>query len=123
MSFLKKIFGQRGEDYAVKILKQKGYKILDRNFKTKVGEIDIVASIGDCLVFIEVKARKNDMFGSPLDAVGVRKQQIIQKVSMEYLNMLNSSGVDTDKLNTRYDVVGLTGAAGSFKVEHVEGAF
>lgn len=123
MSFLKKIFGQSGEDYAATVLKNKGYKIIDRNFNTKVGEIDIIASVGDCLVFIEVKARKDDKFGSPLEAVGIRKQEIIRKVSMEYLNMLNSKGISTEDMDIRYDVVGLTGRTGNFQVEHIEGAF
>ncbi|MBI4058025.1 YraN family protein [Candidatus Microgenomates bacterium] len=65
--------GKLGEEYAVKLLKAHGYKILTRNFRSKFGEIDIVALEGDTLVFVEVKTRWGSRFGNPEEAVTPRK--------------------------------------------------
>lgn len=79
-------FGTQGEDYAVKLLRAKGYKILTRNFRSKFGEIDIVAQEGDTLVFIEVKTRWSDKFGAPEEAVTSRKLFKIKKTA-EYFSL------------------------------------
>ena len=68
-----KSIGNFGEDEAVKYLMKHSYKIITRNFSCKLGEIDIIAKDKDVLVFIEVKARTNDKYGNPSDAIGYYK--------------------------------------------------
>jgi len=85
MSRYKKSFGEKGEELAVKYLKNLGYEIVARNYRFGHGEIDIVAKDKDTLVFIEVKTRENLNFGPPELAVTKRKQQQIKKISEAYL--------------------------------------
>ena len=76
--------GASGEETAVKILKKNGYKILERNYRTQMGEIDIIALDGEYTCFVEVKFRKNDDFGSPGDFIDERKIQKIIKAAQHY---------------------------------------
>ena len=69
--------GQEQEELAAKYLEEKGYEILERNYRIRTGEIDLIARDARYLVFIEVKYRKNLQMGDPLEAVDVRKQQRI----------------------------------------------
>ena len=71
----KNISGKLGEEYAVKHLEKNGYRIICRNYKTKISEIDIIAADGDCLCFVEVKTRKSKAFGTALDAVDFHKRE------------------------------------------------
>lgn len=80
-----KIKGKAGEDLVCAYLKKQGYEILERNFRTQVGEIDIIAADDGCLVFIEVKTRRNDAYGVPSEAVDYRKQQTISRVASQYI--------------------------------------
>lgn len=77
--------GTIGEDYAEGVLHDKGYIILDRNYKCKDGEIDIIAKDGDTFVFVEVKTRQNSLYGNPSEAVNYFKQQRIRKSAFWYL--------------------------------------
>ncbi len=77
--------GRAGEQKAVEFLKKIGYKILKTNFKTHLGEIDIIALDGETLAFVEVKTRLNDDFGAPSEAVTLKKQEKYFKVATEYL--------------------------------------
>jgi putative endonuclease len=77
--------GQTGEDLAFKLLKKKGYKILERNYKSPLGEIDIIAREGKTLVFVEVKTRLTSDFGTAKGAVGPRKQRKVSMVALDYL--------------------------------------
>ena len=77
--------GKSGEDYACRELERRGYEILARRFRTRLGEIDIVAREDDTLVFIEVKARRSTRFGVPSEAVHWRKQQTIGRLAAQYL--------------------------------------
>lgn len=85
----------------MEFLKNQGYEILDRNFRCKFGEIDIVAKEQEYLVFVEVKHRKNYRFGYPQEAVDRRKQHKIRKTS-DYYRMQNRVG---DRVPVRYDVI------------------
>ena len=76
--------GWAGEETAVKILKKHGYKIIERNYRTRQGEIDIIAKDGEYTCFVEVKFRKNDDFGVPGDFIDERKQQKIIKTAQYY---------------------------------------
>jgi len=94
---------------------QKGYKILERNFRNRGGEIDIIAKDKDYFCFIEVKYRTTNEFGSPLEAVDFRKQNQIRKVALYYL-MKNKLSEWTP---CRFDVIAFEGE----KLTHVENAF
>jgi putative endonuclease len=76
--------GLVGESFAVKLLRQKGYKILEKNFRSKFGEIDIVVLDGDTLVFVEVKTRWTKEYGPPEEAVTPRKIRSIIKTGQYY---------------------------------------
>lgn len=76
--------GLVGESLAAKILHQKGYKIIEKNFRSKLGEIDIIALEGDTLVFIEVKTRWTKEYGPPEEAVTPRKIRSIIKTGQYY---------------------------------------
>ncbi len=78
--------GRQGEELAASHLKQLGMTILDRNYRQKIGEIDIIARDGECLVFVEVKTRKSTRFGAPAEAVTLKKQQQISRTAMVYLS-------------------------------------
>ncbi|QQG41230.1 MAG: YraN family protein [Candidatus Woesebacteria bacterium] len=80
--------GNLAENYAVKLLESKDYKIIDRNFRSRFGEIDIVAINGPTLVFVEVKARWSRKFGAPEEAVTKSKLFRIQKTG-EYYALLH----------------------------------
>ena len=78
-------FGQKSELIAARYLKQKGYKIITQNYRTKLGEIDIIAQEKDTLVFVEVKARRSRRFGNPKGALTPKKQRKISMVALCYL--------------------------------------
>jgi len=78
-------FAKFGEEKAVDFLKANGYKIIKQNYKTRFGEIDIIAKEKDTLVFLEVKTRRTDTFGEPEAAVGRFKQGQISKTALCYL--------------------------------------
>lgn len=80
-----KIFGAFGESLAADWLAENGYRVLDRNFSCKAGEVDIIAMQGDTVVFIEVKTRSSDRFGLPSEAVSVAKQRKLVKTALYYL--------------------------------------
>jgi putative endonuclease len=74
VSLFKRLLGQEGEERAAQFLVQKGYRILERNYRTRSGEIDLIALHKDEVVFVEVKTRTSDAFGAPELAVNPRKQ-------------------------------------------------
>jgi len=78
-------FGKAAENEAARFLKAKGYKILERNYKNKFGEIDIIAQQNGVICFLEVKARHSLNFGVPQEAVSIRKQRQICRVAVYYL--------------------------------------
>lgn len=117
MTFARLKLGEKGEALAVAYLQTKGYTLLQRNFRTQLGEIDCIFEDGEELVFVEVKTRTNASFGSPLEAVGRRKWQQITRVAQEYLARHN----DFDRA-VRFDVVGvITGAPHT--IEHIKNGF
>jgi len=98
-----KQFGKAGEEAAGRYLKRLGYRILEQNYRTPVGELDIIAMDGDTLVFVEVKSRRTDSFGSPEEAVGPHKQRQMARAALMYMAAKKKSG-----LPCRFDVVGVT---------------
>jgi putative endonuclease len=77
--------GKYGEDIASKYLEAKGYKIKERNYRTFLGEIDIISEYKGNIIFVEVKTRRSDKFGSPEEAINFNKQQKIIKNALCYL--------------------------------------
>lgn len=82
-------FGKAAENAASRFLKAKGYKILERNYKNKFGEIDIIAQQDGAICFVEVKARHSLKMGVPQEAVSLRKQRQICRVAVSYLKSNN----------------------------------
>lgn len=80
-----RILGAFGEELACKYLEDNGYRVLERNFSCRTGEIDIVAVEGDTVAFIEVKTRTSGRFGMPSEAVNCSKQKKLVKTSLYYL--------------------------------------
>lgn len=76
--------GRRGERQAAAFLERRGYRVLSAGFLGRRGEVDLVCRHGDRLVMVEVKTRTSDRFGSPLEAVGPRKQRALRLAAAEY---------------------------------------
>ncbi|MBQ0059755.1 MAG: YraN family protein [Lachnospiraceae bacterium] len=96
--------GSGFEKQAAAFLQSKGYRILEMNFRCRQGEVDIVAQDGRYLVFVEVKYRRSNEKGNPLEAVDIRKQRQISRVCLFYMSRY---GVSEDT-PIRFDVVGIT---------------
>ena len=97
------------EEVVCRWLKKQGYRILDRNYRArKKSELDIVAKDRDTLVFIEVKARRKQSLFSPLRSIDERKRNALTLACESYLRELRDTGVDTDDLSVRYDVITLS---------------
>lgn len=92
--------GNKGEDEAVDFLIRQGYKIIERNFRNRYGEVDIVAMDGSDLCFVEVKSRSTDLAGSPWDAVSKSKQRQIIRAAKWYLMEKELADIQV-----RFDVV------------------
>jgi putative endonuclease len=110
--------GQKGEDLAFELLKKKGYKILERNFKSPLGEIDIVAREGKTLTFVEVKTRLSSDFGTAKWAVGPKKQRKLSMVALDYLKRHS-----LPDQAARFDVVAIDLGQGQEKIELFRNAF
>ena len=106
--------GTQYEERAAEYLIAQNYQILERNYRIRSGEIDIIARDGTVLVFIEVKYRKNEESGNPLEAVDIRKQRKIIKVARYYLYQKKYGDVPC-----RFDVIGICGS----HIEHMKDAF
>jgi putative endonuclease len=111
-------FGERGENLAVWYLKQNGYKIIEQNYRSRMGEIDIIAKDGKTIVFVEVKSRRSIRYGSPKWAITPKKQRKISMVALYYLKTTQQT--DT---KARFDVVAITANQDEPQIEIVENAF
>ena len=114
-NFYKKLLGLKGEVLARKFLKSKGYKIIEKNYRTKFSEVDLIALYGDLLVFIEVKTRTSKQFGMPREAVGYEKRRKYVLTAEYYLQ---THPKYSDK-NVRFDVIDILGD----EITHIEHAF
>jgi len=113
-----KTLGNFGEDAAEKYLKENGYDIIARNYRCRGGEVDIIVKKDDCLVFVEVKTRKNSEFGAPAEAVDFWKIQKIEMVANFYLSNRTKNPWIGD---VRIDVIEVFGKLelGRFYVENI----
>lgn len=114
----RQIFGRKSESAAVKHLKKNGYKILEQNYRTKMGEIDIIAREKDVIVFVEVKARRSDRFGGPKWALTYKKRQKISMAALQYLKAVKK----TDS-RARFDVVAIQLTGEKNTIEIIKNAF
>jgi len=109
--------GRWGEDLALDFLKTQGLKILERNFRCPAGEIDIIARSDRQIIFVEVKTRKSEIFGTPQEAVNQRKQTQIIRVAQWYLEQ------NPANLQPRFDVLAIRTGEGKPDLEHIPDAF
>ena len=112
--------GQIGEEVAARFLRRRGVTILERNLRSRLGEIDLVGREGGTLVFVEVKARQSDRGDPPQAAVDSRKQARLGRLAAGYL-----AGRRLGERRCRFDVVAVTldGEGGAPRVEYFPGAF
>ncbi|MBI5409206.1 MAG: YraN family protein [Nitrospirae bacterium] len=109
--------GEEGEGLASAFLKKKGYRIVEHNYKTKIGEIDIIALDGSVLVFIEVKTRESLQYGRPFESVHGYKRRKIANVALSYLKRFK------DLPQCRFDVVSICYENGRPECELIKDAF
>lgn len=111
--------GRWGETAASRFLERSGHRIVARNLRTPVGEIDIIARRGRVLLFVEVKTRRSDAYGTPAEAVGPTKQRQILRAAQWYL-----ADTPPGRLQPRFDVIAvMPDSAGEACCEHIENAF
>ena len=110
--------GNRGEELAVSFLVEKGFEIIERNYRYGKGELDIIAREKDFLVFVEVKSRESLEYGFPEEAMTKRKIAQIRKIAEAYLTEKNI----TDE-NIRFDVVAILFFNDEVTINHYENAF
>ncbi len=114
-----KELGQQGERLAVAYLQRQGYRILETNYRNRLGEIDIIARDRGTLCFVEVKTRTTASCGHPFESVSPAKRSKIVRVAQGYL--MHAGAVDTD---ARFDVVSVTpGGSGQYTFELLKNAF
>ena len=113
----KNTYGKRSEIIAADYLKKKGYKILETNYKNKLGEIDVIAQDGEYIVFVEVKARLSGAFGHPFEAINEIKQQKIHAVASLYLVEKRKYGKPC-----RFDAISILGLE-TPEITHIVDAF
>ncbi len=110
--------GTIGERLAMEYLKAQGYKILEKNYRCSVGEVDIIAQDQDTIVFVEVKTRRNTFIAAPYESVGKHKQKKILEVAQCYLE-------EKDLVNheIRFDVLSIVMRGATHQIEHLREAF
>ncbi|VXD17675.1 YraN family protein [Marinoscillum sp. 108] len=106
--------GKYGEDLAVSYLRKKGFEIVERNYRFRKGEIDLITLLNnEVLVFVEVKLRKGDTYGDPETFVSRKQERLIIQAAEDYIFAINW------QKDIRFDIISITGS----KVEHIEDAF
>ena len=114
MSRYQKILGKTGEEKALSFLLEKGYTVRERNWQCPLGEIDLIVEQNDAIVFVEVKTRSGDEFGTAAEAVRRKKQKKISRAAAAYIKSARLYGRDF-----RYDVISIMPDG----IEHIENAF
>lgn len=115
---LKQHLGRYGEDRAASYLQERGYEIIDRNWRSQVGEIDIVAKDKDRLVFVEVKTRSGSGFGHPFEAITANKVARMRRLVADWCIVKQVSSV-----KVRLDAIAVMVTAGRVHIEHLKEVF
>lgn len=110
--------GEMGERLALKKIKRLGYKFIAKNYRCPLGEIDLIARDGDCLVFIEIKTRRGRSIGFAKEAVNRRKMRQISKAALVYMKENNCCDV-----KARFDVVAISIKGDKEEIEVIPDAF
>ena len=123
----RRAIGALGERLAADHLRRAGYRIVERNYRTRYGELDIVADCGDCLVFCEVKTRVVGRANGPaaLDAIGIDKRRRVRAMAAQWLNERRAAVSQPWRAEMRFDAIGIdispTGRL--LALDHLEDAF
>jgi putative endonuclease len=118
MSAATQRLGEQGEQIAERWLRQRGWTILDRRWRSGRRDLDLVVTQGDLVAFVEVKARRRNEFGGPVEAVGWRKQRELRRSATCWVDRHGTPGQAY-----RFDVIGVWIALGHVRVRHVADAF
>lgn len=111
-------FGKESEIEAVAFLKKQGYRIIEKNYRNRLGEIDIIATDREVISFIEVKAKRSPFFGHPKYAVTPKKQKKISMVALAYLKQTRQM-----QQSARFDVVTVQRCDQNYEIELIKNAF
>ncbi|MGG8496419.1 YraN family protein [Tenacibaculum sp. TC6] len=109
--------GKKGEEQAKGFLVQKGYRILETNYRYQKAEIDIIAQKEDTLVVVEVKTRSTDYYGNPEDFVNTKKIKLLVAAAHKYIE---ERDIDVE---VRFDIIAILQKNGKLLIEHIEDAF
>ncbi|MEX1095014.1 MAG: YraN family protein [Planctomycetales bacterium] len=120
IGWIRKLLGNRGERAAARFLRRQGYRILARQHASRFGEIDLIARDGEWIVFVEVKTRRSDVAGLPVEAVDQRKQRQMTRAALAWLKR---RGLLDHR--SRFDVIGILWPEGSRqpRIDHYRNAF
>jgi putative endonuclease len=110
--------GELGEKLALKRIKRLGYKLVAKNYRCPLGEIDLIAKDGDCLVFIEIKTRRNSSTGNAKEALQQRKRRQISRVALYYMKANGCCDIEA-----RFDVIAVNIRGGKEEIELIQDAF
>lgn len=118
MAMDRKELGKKGEEIALRFLKKNGYRILQRNYVCKLGEVDIIAREKDTLAFVEVKTRTSTTFGPPQLAVNASKQMQLSKAALSFIKEKR-----LEEMKARFDVVAILLRPEGEEIELIRDAF
>ena len=109
--------GKKGEELAIAFLLEKGYVILEKNYRFLKAEVDIIAQKENDLVAVEVKTRSSEVFGNPQDFVNKKKIQLLVSAIDHYV-------IEKDlDVNVRFDIIAILNQKSNFTIDHIEDAF
>ncbi|MDI9480597.1 MAG: YraN family protein [Syntrophomonadaceae bacterium] len=115
---MRKQIGKQGEDIAVRYLEQQGYRILNRNYHSRYGEIDVICERQRVIIFVEVKTRRSESYGTAEEAVTRVKQQRLRKTALQFLQQENRPFKDI-----QFDVIAVRLAGPQAVINHIQNAF
>lgn len=111
------LLGKRGEEIAADYLKNKGYQILETNWRYRRAELDLIAMQGAILVFVEVKTRSSDRFGTPESFISRQKENFMAEAANVYMEQIGH------EWEIRFDFIAILFTGGRYTIEHFEDAF
>ena len=115
---MRKKIGNQGEDLAARYLQQQGYRILRRNYHSRYGEIDIICEYQRVIIFVEVKTRRSERYGSAEESVTWTKQQRLRKTALHYLQQRNEPFKEI-----QFDVITVRLEGARPIINHIKDAF